>query len=134
MSQSAPIHLAREFLKRLQMRAAPAEIAELFSQTVEWEIAGDAGVLPWIGKKSGRKAVVDFLNDTGSMIERLGLEVQDVLAGQDRAVIIGSLSSRVKQTGKVINTDFGIILTVTGGEISRFQMLEDSFAVAQAAR
>ena len=92
MSQSAPIHLAREFLKRLQMRAAPAEIAELFSQTVEWEIAGDTGVLPWIGKKSGRKAVVDFLNDTGSMIERLGLEVQDVLAGQDRAVIIGSLS------------------------------------------
>jgi hypothetical protein len=89
MSQSAPIHLAREFLKRLQMRAAPAEIAELFSQTVEWEIAGDTGVLPWIGKKSGRKAVVDFLNDTGSMIERLGLEVQDVLAGQDRAVIIG---------------------------------------------
>jgi ketosteroid isomerase-like protein len=71
------------------MRAAPAEIAELFSQTVEWEIAGDTGVLPWIGKKSGRKAVVDFLNDTGSMIERLGLEVQDVLAGQDRAVIIG---------------------------------------------
>lgn len=58
---------------------------------------------------------MDFLNDTGSMIERLGLEVQDVLAGQDRAVIIGSLSSRVKQTGKVINTDFGIILTVTGG-------------------
>jgi uncharacterized protein len=85
-------------------------------------------------KKSGRKAVVDFLNDTGSMIERLGLEVQDVLAGQDRAVIIGSLSSRVKQTGKVINTDFGIILTVTGGEISRFQMLEDSFAVSRAAR
>lgn len=134
MSQSAPNDLAQEFLKRLQMGAEPDKVAELFSQNAEWDIAGDTGVLPWIGKKSGRKAVVDFLNDSGAMIERLGLEVHDVLAGQDRAVILGSLSSRVKQTGKVINTDFGIVLTVTNGEISRFQMLEDSFAVSRAAR
>jgi len=101
MSQSAPIDLAQEFLRRLQTGAAPAEVAELFSQNAQWEIAGDVGVLPWIGKKSGKKAVVDFLNDTGLMIERLGLNVQDILVSQNRAVIVGSLSSRVKQTGKI---------------------------------
>jgi uncharacterized protein len=49
-------------------------------------------------------------------------------------VILGSLASKVKQTGKTIETSFAIVLTVAHGEIVRFHMLEDSFAVSQAAR
>jgi len=33
-----------------------------------------------------------------------------------------------------METDFVVVLTVANGEIVRFQMLEDSFAVARAAR
>ncbi len=40
----------------------------------------------------------------------------------------------LKRTGKIVKTDFAIVLTVANGEIVRFQMLEDSFAVSQAAR
>ena len=114
--------------------AEAGEIAGLFSENMEWEIAGDTGVLPWIGKKSGRAAMIDFVNDSRAMIERISFEVHDILAGENRAVILGSLASRLKRNGKVINTDFAIVLTVANGEIIRFQMLEDSFAVSQAAR
>jgi hypothetical protein len=114
--------------------AKPAEIAQLFSKNLEWEIAGDTGVLPWIGQKSGRAAITDFVNDSRAMLERIGFEVRDILAGDDRAVIIGSLASKLKRTGKIVKTDFAIILTVANDEIVRFQMLEDSFAVSQAAR
>ena len=114
--------------------AEPAEIAKLFSENLEWEIAGDTGVLPWIGKKSGRASVADFVNDSRAMIERISFEIRDVLAGDERAVVLGSLVSRLKRTSKIIKTDFAIVLTVANGEIVRFQMLEDSFAVAQAAR
>ena len=31
---------------------------------MEWEIADDTSVLPWIGKKSGRAAMIDFVNDS----------------------------------------------------------------------
>ncbi len=48
----------------------PAEIAKLFSEDMEWEIAGDTGVLPWIGQKSGRAAVTDFVNHSRAMIRR----------------------------------------------------------------
>ena len=112
----------------------PAEIAKLFGENLEWEIAGDTGVLPLIGKKSGRAAVADFVNDSRAMIERISFEVRDVLASDERAVILGSLASRLKRTSKIIKTDFAIVLTVANGEIVRFQMLEDSFAVSQAAR
>jgi len=56
-----------------------------------------------------------------------------ILAGEDRAVILGSLASKLKRTGKIIKTDFAIVLTVANGEIVRFQMLEGSFAVSQPA-
>jgi ketosteroid isomerase-like protein len=134
MSQNDTLHLAREFLGRMGSDAEAAEIAKLFSENLEWEVAGDTGVLPWVGQKSGRNAITDFVNESRAMIERISFEIHDTLAGADHAVILGSLASKVKRTGKVVKTDFAIVLTVANGEIVRFQMLEDSFAVSQAAR
>jgi ketosteroid isomerase-like protein len=68
------------------------------------------------------------------MIERISFDIHDVLAGEGRAVILGSLVSKVKRTGKIIEMDFAIVLTAAHGEIVRFQLLEDSFAVSNAAR
>lgn len=34
------------------------------------------GVLPWIGRKSGRAAITDFVNDSRAMIERISVEVR----------------------------------------------------------
>ena len=133
-NQDDTLHLAREFLSRMGSGAEPGEIARLFSENLEWEIAGDSGVLPWIGQKSGRAAIIDFVQDSRAMIERISFDVRDILANDVRAVILGSLASRVNRTSKVIKTDFAIVLTVARGEIVRFQMLEDSFAVSQAAR
>ena len=134
MSQNDTLRLVQEFLGRMGGGAEPAEIAKLFSENMEWEIAGDTGVLPWIGQKSGRAAITDFVNDSRAMIERISFEVHDILAGDYRAVILGLLVSKLKRTGKIIKTDFAIVLTVANDEIVRFQMLEDSFAVSQAAR
>jgi ketosteroid isomerase-like protein len=131
---NAPLHLAQEFLRSMGTAAEPSEIASLFSDTMEWEIAGDTGVLPWIGKKSGKSAILDFITDSRAILERISFEIRDILANDARAVILGTLASRLKSSGKIINTDFAIVLTVANGEIVRFQMLEDSFAVSKAAR
>jgi len=128
------LHLAQEFLNRMGAGAESDAIAKLFSKNLEWEIAGDTGVLPWIGKNVGRAAIADFVNDSRAMIERISFEVHDILANDKRAVIFGSLASRLKRNGKIIKTDFAIVITVANDEIIRFQMLEDSFAVSQAAR
>ena len=40
----------------------------------------------------------------------------------------------MKATGKIIATQFAIILTITGDVVTRFQMLEDSCDVSRAAR
>src|SRR5882762_3762941 len=64
MNQNDTLHLAQEFPGRRGSGAEPAEIATLFCEHMEYEIAGDTGVLPWIGKKSGRAAITDFVNDS----------------------------------------------------------------------
>ena len=92
------LNLAQEFLRRMGSGAEPAEIAKLFSENMEWKIAGDNGVLPWIGEKSGRGAVTDFVNGSRAMIERVSFEVHEILASEKRAVILGSLASKVKAT------------------------------------
>jgi uncharacterized protein len=134
MNQNDTFRLAQEFLSALSRSAEPADIANLFSENVEWKVAGDTDPLPWVGEKRGRTAITDFVIQSRALIERISFEVCDILADEHRAVILGSLASKVKRTGKAVKTDFAIVLTVSDGEIVRFQMLEDSFAVSQAAR
>jgi uncharacterized protein len=134
MSSQENLRLATRFLEKLGSGAGPDEIAALCSHDLVWNIPGDTGVLPWVGLKHGRQAIYDFVVDTQTMIEREGLEIEDVLASDARAVILGHLKTRIVDTGKLIDGKFGIVLTFTGELISGFLMLEDSFATSIAAR
>jgi ketosteroid isomerase-like protein len=134
MSQEKNIGIARQLLAGLGEGKEPSAIATLFGKDVVFEIPGDTGVLPWIGRKTGREAVADFIRGLRSMTEPVKFDVHEILASDARAAIVGEMATRIKATGKVIESSFAIILTVSDGEVRRFQMLEDSFAVSNAAR
>jgi uncharacterized protein len=134
VSQEQTARIARQLLASIGTGADADEIAALFSADLRFEVPGDVGALPWIGRKTGRSDAFDFIRDTRRLIEHVRFDVQGIMADQDRAVIVGELVSRVNATGKVIESAFAIILTVSKGEITRFQMLEDTFAVSRAAR
>jgi uncharacterized protein len=134
MSSQESLRLATRFLETLGSGAGPSEIAALCAPDLVWNIPGDTGVLPWVGLKHGRQAMHDFVIETQTMIKREGLEIEDVLASDSRAVILGHLKTRIINTGKLIDGKFGIVLTFTDDLISEFLMLEDSFATSVAAR
>lgn len=113
---------------------APDAAAALCSRDVRLEIPGDDGVLPWIGHRTGRQAVTDFIASVRALTEPISFEVEEILASATRAVIVGELATRIIATDKVVETAFAIILTFRGDEVTRIQMLEDSFAVSRAAR
>jgi ketosteroid isomerase-like protein len=127
--------IALKLISGMRERADPGEIAGLFSSCVQFEIAGDFGALPWVGRRVGRGAILEFMRDTRLLIERLRFDVEDILVSDHGVAIVGELVSRIFATGKAVESAFAIILTVAeNGEISRFQMLEDSYAVSRAAR
>jgi ketosteroid isomerase-like protein len=134
MSVEKNLHLANAFLAKLGSTASPDEIAMLFTEDLVWNVPGDVGALPWLGRKTGRAAASSFVRDSRSLLERESLEIRDILANDERVVIVGELKSRVIRTGRLIETSFSIVLTFAGDKIASYTMLEDSFAVSRAAR
>ena len=134
MSRQQNTAIAQKLLEGIGGGQDPAEIAALFGADLVFEIQGDDGVLPWIGRKTGRRAVADFIRDIRTLTEPVTFDVEDILASDSRAAIVGALQTRIKATGKITATQFAIILTVKGDVVTRFQMLEDSFDVSKAAR
>jgi uncharacterized protein len=134
MSREQNSRIAQELLSRIGNEADPDAIAALFGAEARFEIAGDVGALPWLGRRAGRSAVAEFIRDTRKLLDRVRFQVDDILSSEGRAAIVGELTMRVNATGRLIESSFAIILTIANGEIARFQMLEDSFAVSLAAR
>ena len=102
MSHQKNIAIAQKLLERIGSRRDPAEIAALFDADLVFEIQGDDGVLPWIGRKTGRQAAADFIRDIRMLTEPITFVVEDILASDSRAAIIGELQTRIKATGNVI--------------------------------
>ncbi len=134
MSQQRNIAIARKLLQGIGNGLDPSEIAAPFAADLTFEIQGDDGVLPWIGHKTGRQAVAEFIRDVRALTEPVTFDVEDILVSDSRAAIIGALQTRIKATGKITATQFAIVLTIKDDTVTRFQMLEDSFDVSKAAR
>lgn len=128
-----PEDTARELFQRFASReGAPESMAELFSERVDWYVAGDRETVPWIGRKTGRAGVADFWREIQARLQSEHWEISDILTKGNRVVVLGELRSRLRETGRLICSDFVFDLDVTEGQIIRFRMLEDTYAVAQA--
>ncbi len=113
----------------------PAEtLLAMFAESLAFEIPGDPKAFPWMGRSTGRAGVAHLLDGLRRLLVLEGFVVNDILAGERRAVVLGDLASRVVATGKLIETPFAIVLTIADGKIAEFLMLEDSFAVSGATR
>jgi hypothetical protein len=134
MSHLNNVAIAQQLLAGIAEGKAPDTLAVMFAEDLRFEIQGDDGVLPWIGHKTGRQAAADFFRDIRMLTEPVKFEVEDILASANRAAIVGDLATRIKSSGKIVNTQFAIVLTISGDKITRFQMLEDSFDLSRTVR
>ena len=134
MSRERNIEIANMLLEGIGTARDPEEIAAAFAKDLVFEVQGDDGVLPWVGRKTGRQAMADFVRDQRSLLEPLAFEVEEVLASESRAIVIGSLRSRITATDRITASQFALVLTIADDVVTRFQMLEDSYDVSKAAR
>jgi ketosteroid isomerase-like protein len=134
MSQDSNIAIAQQLLAGIGEGRSPEALAAMFAEDLRFEIQGDDGALPWIGHRTGRQAAADFFREIRVLTEPVKFEVEDILGSPNRAVIVGELATRIKSSRKIINTQFAIVLTISGDEIMRFQMLEDSFGLSRTVR
>ena len=106
-----------------------AVVSKAFAEDVDWNIAGDTDNVPWIGERRGREAVADFFRDLRKDNDPQRFAVRKILADTDTVAVLGDLATRVKATGRLIETEFALDITVRDGLIVRYRLIEDSFAV-----
>ncbi len=132
MTTPTPQAVTEAFFHRIATAEDVHEIAELVSENIDWLVAGNTKVVPWIGRKYGKKGVAEFYAQIRSQISSEHFEIKDLLIKDKRVVAIGELASRVKKTGKLIETEFVLDMCIEEGLITRFRMFEDSYAVSKA--
>ncbi|MFJ3405949.1 nuclear transport factor 2 family protein [Promicromonospora sp. NPDC090134] len=115
--------------------ATPHELAERFHEDVDWFIQGDTENVPWIGRKVGRAGVAEHFTQLGASVRPEGFEVDATMTDGNRAVVLGTFRARVAATGRLMDSEYVFDITVDDtGLITRYHMLEDSWAVSEAAR
>ncbi|MFK0165826.1 nuclear transport factor 2 family protein [Rhizobium sp. NPDC090279] len=139
MSYSAlsPREVAELYLKRVgafwgadDKPAKSEAIADLFATEVNWYIAGDPALVPWVGKRQTRDSIRAFFDELGQNVEPRHFEVKRILSDDTMAVIVGDLASILRPTGKLVPSPFVIELTVDQGQITHYRLHEDSYAIA----
>ncbi|HVX31145.1 MAG TPA: nuclear transport factor 2 family protein [Nitrolancea sp.] len=130
-SSSTTRTVVETFFERLAA-GEPEGFTELLADEIDWFIPGDTDIAPWVGRRNSPGGVADYLRRLRANVEPLRAEVQHLFVEDDMAVAIGEFASRMRSTGKVVESIFFAHFQVRDGLIVRYRLLEDSQAVVAA--
>lgn len=122
-------HIVQKFLQYLTQRDLK-NLTAIFSDNIDWYIPGDEEKASWLGRRKSRQEVSDFYELLWKNTEPVSANVDSIFFNGENAVIAGDFSTRMVQTGKIVNSLFFIQLRVENGEIVKYRLLEDSYAVS----
>jgi ketosteroid isomerase-like protein len=98
---------------------------------VEWELPAMKNV-PFAGRWQGHEQVGQFFDKVAEVQETLEFEPKEFIAQDDKVVVLGRFSMRIKSTGRVSSSDWAHVWTVKGGKVTRFYEYVDTAAVSGA--
>ncbi len=99
-SDSSTREVVRKLNELLSSSSKPDVIAYLFSGNAVFDIPGATELVPWIGKRYGRKEIADFVRDLREYIEPISFQVTSTVVEGEKAITLGQLESRVRSTGR----------------------------------
>jgi hypothetical protein len=113
--------------------ASPKELSKFFDKDVDWFIQGDTDSVPWLGRKVGRAEIVEHFTQLEELTRPEKFQVDAVIGDGDRAVALGTFRVNILATGLSFDSEFAFDITVDdNGLITRYHVLEDSFALSNA--
>ncbi|MFG1853605.1 nuclear transport factor 2 family protein [Actinomadura geliboluensis] len=129
--------VVHKFLRRSR-QGDPDHIADLYAPEVSWRVnwpVEEHPAVPWIRPRSTRADVADhFRTFAEHCLPTEGrVSIDDVLIDGPDAVLIGTSTQRLKNTGNRFTMTFALRLTIEDGHITRHHMYEDSLAVAESS-
>ncbi len=107
-------------------------LVDLFSENIDWYIPGDESKAPWLGKRESKNGVSESYKLLWENTNPISVTVEDILIDKDVVIISGQFCTQMLRTDKTVHSIFFIKLIVTDGLITKYRLLEDSYAVAKS--
>jgi ketosteroid isomerase-like protein len=124
-------NLVQQFIQSLTGRKLE-NLVRLFREKVDWFIPGNQELAPWLGQRKTKQEIREFFTLLWNSTEPVSAQIDHVLAADNFAVVVGEFSTRMLQTGKIVNSIFSIHITVEDNLIVKYRLQEDSYAVSIA--
>lgn len=102
-------------------------VLDYLTDDIEWYGAGPKE-LPLAGTWRGRNEVREFFKDLNETQEILAFEPQEFIAEGDTVVVLLRYRTRVKATGRIVETDLVHVFTVRNGKVARLRQFYDTAA------
>lgn len=128
--KAANLALVERGYEALERDDIPA-LLELCAPEAEWRYPAE-GELPYGGRWLGRDAIKQFMDTHEEAEEILDFRIDDMLAGDDRVVVLGFFRGRAKPTGRVWETRFVHTVDVGNGQWLRLEAYFDTAAALRA--
>ncbi len=130
MHERNSMEVAAEFQAAFAKRDGGA-IAAVFAKDATLHVAGSPDVAA-IGVRTGQPEIQQFFDDLIATVTPQKMEIYNLVANDDNVVALGHFSYRLDETGREYESDFALHFAIEHGLIQRYQMYEDSYAVAEA--
>ena len=131
MGTDSPVRIAEQLYAALDADDVP-RFLELCAEDVSLHYPANDS-LAYGGAWEGRPGVARFLDTHDEAEEILDFEVEQMVADGDGVVVIGHFAGRAKPDGGEWSTRFVHLLTITDGQLRRWEAFFDT-AAAVAAR
>jgi ketosteroid isomerase-like protein len=110
-----------------------SSILGVLDSEVEWG-EPDNPFNPTAGTRYGREGVLEWLQIGNQAEEILALEPEQYLVGDETVAVTGHMKCRARATGKVYESEFVHLITITDGKVARFREFFDTYAAGEAYR
>ena len=108
-------------------------LLSLFADNIEWVSPGPAD-LPTAGTRRGRQQVADFFRIVNELFEFQRFEPKTFIAQDDRVVVLGEDTARIKATGKVLDSAWAHAFSLRDGKVASFHEYIDTAAIVAELR
>jgi uncharacterized protein len=130
MSDQNSLAVVQSAYAAFQRGDIPAVLDSL-SEDIEWENPSVAGA-PFGGLVRGKAAVGEFFRKLNEAEEIQLFEPREFTAEGERVVAVVGCRTRVRATGRVVETPLVHIFTVRGGKVTRFLEFFDTAKMERA--
>ena len=106
-------------------------VLEAFDPNIEWISPGPAEG-PFSGMRQDQTAVREFFATLNDTLDIQRLEPAEFLAVEDKVIVLGVDTSRVKATDTVVEGEWAHVMTIRNGKVTRFHEYADTSAIVAA--